>query len=74
MPDPNARRDKALESIASELKSINTILTKIERNTRCVTFTNTPYLEPNDTSVPFHNLPNADENTGPYGVGPHPYE
>lgn len=43
--DPNARRDKALESIARELGETNKLLKQIERNTRRVTFKNTPERE-----------------------------
>lgn len=40
--DPNARRDKALESIARSLDETNKLLARIEKNTRRVTFTNHP--------------------------------
>lgn len=49
MPDPNARRDKALETIAREFGQMNDLLKKIERNTRGRT-TVPNYLEPKNAA------------------------
>lgn len=40
MPDPNARRDKALESIAGSLGDLVELLKKVEKNTRRTSITN----------------------------------
>lgn len=65
MPDPNARRDKALESIARELGEVNKHLKRIADNGRRVTFTNSPYLERSER--PDELGEDTDITTGPYG-------
>lgn len=78
MPDPNARRDKALEAISKELGQMNDLLQKIERNTRSkVQITNNPYFErserPDELEKDTLLGPNpydpyaANPDTGPYG-------
>lgn len=71
MPDPNARRDKALESIARLLAENNKLLTKIEKNTRdrAVRFTNTPYLERSDNATDSSDGGDTQQGTGPYATG-----
>lgn len=57
--DPNARRDKALETIARELGEANKLLARIERNTRRVTFKDSP---PDPYDVPQQPQPGKSED------------
>lgn len=63
MPDPNARRDKALEAIARELGHIHDTLKKIERGNRPVV--NYPYFKETDVDT------DSGEETTTY-LGPNP--
>lgn len=73
MPDPNARRDKALETIARELGETNSLLKKIERNTRRVTITNHPE-RPDPFDQPQEPQPEPLVDRGPpFPQSSHPY-
>lgn len=82
MPDPNARRDKALEDIARGLGEANKTLAKIERNTRGVNVKPDPFNVPqepqpgkDDPAYPksdhayFKRSVDSNVDTGPYSTG-----
>jgi hypothetical protein len=73
MPDPNARRDKALENIARSVDEISRLLVKIERNTRPkVQITNSSYLERSDATTEQRTegaTSGPQGYEGPYGAG-----
>lgn len=68
--DPNARRDKALETIAREFGKMNDILAKIDRHLRQTQPPNPPYLESSNVGVTPATKPFENTRTDPYGAGP----
>lgn len=69
MPDPNLRRDKALEDIARSLKSIDRSLDRIAKGSRSTRFTNHPYLEGSEKQDDGTPSATTSDYPGPYGTG-----